>query len=90
MNKNNWLTVVCTAAIILTLIGCTWVLRQSITTFEVPEARDYSRELADIGDVLKDVERNTSSIDQRLMTPEERHQHLQQLLQQMKKPEAPQ
>jgi hypothetical protein len=73
----------CTAAIIVSMVGCTWWLETrielAIPSYPVYNESlvDISRKLNNVDSSLRSIDSNTDSIDKRLMSPEERLRELQ-------------
>lgn len=74
------------AAIWLSVVQvfCALWIRDGIKDAEPAEAPNYSQRLEAIEGQLFDIAKNTHDIDQELESPEEKHRHMQQLIDQMK------
>lgn len=58
--KRSWPLFACTAALMATLIACTWSLQITIAD-EIAYSRDYSSQLSSIDERLRDISRSTDS-----------------------------
>lgn len=66
MLKNNWPIFVCTLAIVVTMIGCTWWAEHELQS-AIPDVENYNEKLDGISSQLGSIESDTDWIHRRIV-----------------------